>query len=233
MKYLKMRSLLFFVVLMGIQLSLKAQCDAYFPFIENTSLTYTYFDKKGKFQSKSQQTIESVEQMSDGSLKAAISAKNMDKKGEEISEVSFDVFCKDDALEMDFSSIITPELQASMTNMEVSISGDNFRLPSDLKVGQEIPDISSDITADMNGFTVIRIHIEQLNKKVEAKESITTDAGTFDCFRVSYDTNLKMIVRTKQHVVTWYNKKVGLVKQEIYNKKDKLESSQVLSAYAF
>jgi len=212
-------------------MSLQGQCKAYFPFKENTSLTYTTYNRKGKVQNTSTHTISSIEQMDDGALKATVKVENEDKKGAQSSGVSFDVYCKNNTLEMDFSSLVSPEMQASFENMEVTISGDNFKLPSNLKVGQELPDIHAEIETAMNGFTVMTMVIEQTNKKVEAKESITTDAGTFECYKISYDTSLKAIMRVKSHQVVWYNEEVGMVKEEIYNKRGKLDSWQELTAY--
>ncbi len=204
--------------------------SSYFSFEENTSLTYTNYNWKGKVESKQTNTVKDVEQMSDGTVKATLAVKVEDKKGKETAEMSYEVYCKHNTLEMDFSSMITPEMQASFENMEVTMSGDNFQLPSNLKVGMELPNIEVEIAAAMNGFNVMTMRVSQTNRKVEAKETITTDAGTFECFKLSYDSNLKTIMTMKQHVITWYNEEVGLVKQELYNKKGKLQSRQELAA---
>ena len=212
-------------------MTLQAQCKAYFPFKENVSLTYTTYNRKGKVQNTSTHTISSLEQMDDGSLKATVSVENESKKGEKSSGTSFDVYCKDNELQMDFSSMVSPEMQASFENMEVTISGDSFKLPSDLKIGQELDDIHAQIETAMNGFTVMTMVVDQTNRKVEGKEKVTTDAGTFECYKISYDTSLKMLMRVKTHSIVWYNDEVGMVKEEVYNKRNKLESTQELTAY--
>ena len=69
------------------------------------------------------------------------------------------------------------------------------------------------------------------NRKVDAVESITTPAGTFECYKISYDVAMKMMMNMKSKGVEWYAKGVGLVKNETYSSDGKLLGSNVLTAF--
>ena len=66
------------------------------------------------------------------------------------------------------------------------------------------------------------------NRKVEAIETITTAAGTFDCVKISYDVESKMMFTIKAKGAEWYALETGLVKSESYDAKGKLTGSQEL-----
>ena len=60
------------------------------------------------------------------------------------------------------------------------------------------------------------------NRKVEAEEEISTKAGTFKCFKISYDILTDAMIDIKGSAIEWIAKDVGAVRTESYNKKGKL-----------
>lgn len=64
--------------------------------------------------------------------------------------------------------------------------------------------------------------MEMVDRKVEGKESLTTSAGTFDCYVISYTTEMKMGLNTMFKNKEWIAEGVGMVKSENYNKNGKL-----------
>jgi len=68
------------------------------------------------------------------------------------------------------------------------------------------------------------------NRKVEAVESLTTPAGTFECYKISYDVATKMMINVKTKGVEWFSKGVGMVKSETYDSAGKLLGSNVLAS---
>ena len=115
-------------------------------------------------------------------------------------------------------------------DMDVAITGTNIFLPNSLSSGQELPDAVMEI--EVKGAPIaITMSIKMVNRKIDGKETITTPAGTFDCFVLTYDTiidsGVKMTGRTKQ----WLAKNVGMVKTEDYSDKSKLRGKSVLTAF--
>jgi len=68
------------------------------------------------------------------------------------------------------------------------------------------------------------------NRKVEAVESLTTPAGTFECYKISYDVATKMMVNVKSKGVEWYTAGIGMIKSETYSSDGKLLGSNILTS---
>jgi hypothetical protein len=72
------------------------------------------------------------------------------------------------------------------------------------------------------------------NRKVEAKETITVPAGTFECYKITGNTHMEtatfgLKVPIEMKTIEYFAPGVGLVKSITYNKNDKLQGSTALS----
>lgn len=115
--------------------------------------------------------------------------------------------------------------------MDVTIEADNLTYPSVLKVGEKLDDGQLVMKVKTDGMTIATITLTVHNRKVEAKESITTDAGTFSCYKISYDiTNKVGFITTNLSVIEWMAHGVGLVKSETYNRRGRLTGYSKLTS---
>ncbi len=75
------------------------------------------------------------------------------------------------------------------------------------------------------------ITIAITNRMVEKRETITTPAGTFDCYKITYDVQTGMgFIKTNTKTAEWYSGKAGSVRTETLDKKGKLMGySQITS----
>ncbi|MDX1940189.1 MAG: hypothetical protein SFU99_06525 [Saprospiraceae bacterium] len=212
--------------------ALSAQnCTAYFPFEKGAMLEYTNYDDKGKVQSSMTQKVLILDDDEKEGLTAQIESKIMDKNGKESMRNSYHITCKNDTLFMDLTAQM-PQLTEAFSTMEVTITGDQLLLPPKLSVGQTLPDANMQIQAGTGGMNLMKMTVAVTDRKVEAKESVTTSAGTYDCYKISHTTNTKMLVGKSFKTITWYADKVGMVKTETYDKKGKLESSMQLTKFS-
>jgi hypothetical protein len=117
----------------------------------------------------------------------------------------------------------------SYKDMEMTMEGGNLEMPWNLKAGDILKNGDLKMSFTSGGMTVMNMTISISNRKVEAVENITTPAGTFECFKISYDIATKMMINVKMKGVEWYAKKVGLVKSESYNNDGKLMGSTLLT----
>jgi hypothetical protein len=60
------------------------------------------------------------------------------------------------------------------------------------------------------------------NRKVEAIEKVTTEAGTFECYKISYDVFVDGMIDFNSKGIEWIARDVGAVRSETYNKNGKL-----------
>ncbi len=71
---------------------------------------------------------------------------------------------------------------------------------------------------------------------VETKETLTTKAGSFDCYKVSQNTAVTMDMMgmkrtTETSSASWFAKGVGMVRTENYDKKGNLMGYSLLTAF--
>jgi hypothetical protein len=115
--------------------------------------------------------------------------------------------------------------------MEVSVEGGSLEMPSGMKAGDMLKDGDLKMSFSSGGMNVMNMAVSVTNRKVEAVENLTTPAGTFECYKISYDIATKMMgINVKMKGIEWYAKGVGMVKSETYNKDAKLQGSMVLNA---
>ena len=127
--------------------------------------------------------------------------------------------------------MVNPAMQQSLANMEVSIEGTELALPSTLTVGQERPDASTTIKAGSNGVTIINMTVNVTNRKVLSREELTTPAGTFNCYKITQDTDVKMMIAKTMTSIDYYAEGVGMVRSETYDKKGNLEGYTELTKF--
>lgn len=200
----------------------------YFPEKVNSVREMTNYDKKDRMTGRVVQEILDKE-VSGGDVTLTVGTLIYGEDNEEIHNSEVKVGCSDGVFKIDMRDYVG-ELIKQYESMEVELEGDNLLIPSKLSAGQELPDGNVNIQVSSSGMTMVNMDVTIKNRKVEGQEEITTEAGTFDCYKISYDTEAK----TKLFTVTtggveWLSPGVGVVKSESYNKKGKLTGYSLLT----
>ncbi len=204
-------------------------CSMYYPLIDGAEFQITNYDRKDKPTSVIDYKVVNVANTASGKV-GTLQGTVKDKKEKTISQMEFQVTCKDNKLSVDFSSLLSPEMMDQFENMDYDISGTNLDWPNDLTVGETLPDANMTMKISMSGMNM-NMSMDLTNRKVVGRESITTPAGTFDCFVVTYDTEVNMGISQKTSSKQWVSKGVGLVKQEDY-KNGKVMDTSMLTAFS-
>ncbi len=191
-------------------------CSMYYPFEEGTTFQITGYDKKGKTESVVDYSIKEVTGNS-----ATINTKISDEKGKEITTTNYNITCENNTISIDFKSLMNPDMFAQYKDMELDFEGTNIELPNDLSVGKDLKDANMVMTMKMGGINM-NMTMNLVDRKVEGKESISTPAGTFDCYVITYTTEIKMGLKSMFKNKEWIAEGVGMVKSENYNKNGKL-----------
>ncbi len=230
-----MRNLLFIlVVLYSGSFCLKAQnnCSRFYPLNEGATYTYTNFDKKNKLEGTTRYTIASAIN-DNGATKATMALTFSDKKGKEVYASDYKISCSDGTIQIDYKSLFPNAMmkQYEDMGMEMELDGTDIEIPNELTVGQTLEDANVAIDLSMSGMNM-KIKVDMTDRKVEKKESVTTAAGTFDCYVIS-ETNTSQTMGAKQEMRSklWLAEGVGMVKQELYKKNGNLMSSTQLSEF--
>ncbi len=155
-------------------------------------------------------------------MNAAIGRMDTPAKMEVVIAPSGDV-------QMDIAATMMSVLKGFLWDgADVSAEGGVSILPYELVPGDSLDDshgavhaLGMTMTADVTGRTVLRT------------ETITTPAGTFDCVVVSEHKVEKGMMRNRVTTAhTWYARGVGMVRHDTYDKKMRLETSEVLESIA-
>jgi len=229
MKITRLLSLLaiFFIALSFVNAQ---DCRVYFPDRVGSVREMKSFDAKGKFAgTTTQEIIARTPTLNGLSIKVKTSAT--DKENTEVMSGEFDVVCEKGEFRIDMSDYLSQMLQAYQS-MEVKLTGDNLIFPNSMKVGDVLPNANMNILVSSNGMQIMNMMVSITDRKVAARESITTEAGTFDCYKITSTS----VSKTKILTITassneWIAEGVGMVKTESFDKKGKLTGTTELSRF--
>ena len=203
-------------------------CEVYFPMDEGTEVEMTNYDKKDRITGTYTQKIEEKEVDGDN-LSLTILQKVYDDKGEFVHEGRFGMNCEDGVFYVDMRSFVNDEMMTAYQGMEMQIDAEDMSIPANLTVGASLPDANIAIGISNQGIKMMTIKIDITERKVVAKEDITTPAGTFECYKMTYHISTKMGLRIQGDVTEWLAKDVGIVKSKTFSKKGKLQSYTLLT----
>jgi hypothetical protein len=215
-----------------------SQCNTYFNFKEGAEYEMTHYSGKDKVTGKSLSQILSVED-NGGILTALIKGTAFDKKGEEITSMNFEYICDEGVLKMDMNKFIPKDMFGSDADIEFEMEGDYLEFPKSLEIGQSLKDgmINGKMTMEGNpAMANMALSVKIFNRKVEAREDITTPAGSFNCYKISYDMEsstkvMGMNNKVDMKGIDYVSEGVGVIKTESYNKKGNLSSYSLLTGY--
>lgn len=217
-----------FMLVTSIVIS-QTNCSKFYPLNEGTKFQVTVTDKKDKTSAIIDYNVVNVKNVGNDKV-GTINSKMTDKKGKTITDTSFDVSCNGEVVSIDFKSMMNPQTLEQFGNMDYEITGTNMDFPNDLSVGQTLPDSNMDMKINMGGINM-NMEMAITDRKVIGKETITTTAGSFDCFVITYITDLKMGVSQQSTSKQWIAEKVGMVKSENYDKRGNITSRSLLSKF--
>jgi len=220
-----------YAVLMLLSFGINAQdCGGYYPMKEGTVLGYKTYNEKGKFTGSNKQTILSKKNTAKG-VDYSVRGEAWDEKDKLLSDKTLTMRCENGKFFIDMKTLMDPSTMGDMKDMQMEVNGVDLEIPATLTVGQALPDANVNISVASNGMVIMRMYVKITNRKVAAQESVTVPAGTFDCFKLTYDIETKAMIKISASAAQWMAAGPGLVKTETFDKKGKLSSTQQLNEY--
>lgn len=212
-----------------------SQCNTFFNYNPGMVMELETFNAKNK---KTGKIINQVKKYSDESNKyeAFINSTQFDDKDKKISEGEYTISCNNGTISLDLKSLIPQESLNAYENMEVSFTGDNLEIPNSLKKGDKLKDgnLNGEVKDKNSNSIFSTLDFKITDRTVEGQESVTTNAGTFDCYKISYNMilNTRMMginIPVNMKGIDYIAPNVGVVKSEIFNKNGKLGGYTLLS----
>ncbi|MFC6999541.1 TapB family protein [Rufibacter roseus] len=153
------------------------------------------------------------------------SARINNKKRPETAE-EFTIRCKGDTVYLDAILLLREQAQKTFSGKELEYTPTDLAYPHQMEVGQKLPDGKLLVRVRNSVSDITHLQMSAINRKVEGKQQITTPAGTFDSYRISYQYIIKLNtmgvnIEDVYQVEEYYSTENGIVKLQFTNKKGK------------
>ena len=176
----------------------------------------TIYNKKGDESGKNVYTITDV-QASGNEATATVNSELFDKKGKSVVKATNNIKCNGGVMMMDMKMMIPQQQAEQFKNGEAKAENVYLEYPAGMKEGDQLKDGSFTMTGQ-NGPMNYTLTLNITDRKVEGKESVTTTAGTWECFRITSKSHMvmKMAVSIPMNFESteWYAPGFGVVKTE-------------------
>lgn len=226
-----LKALLPGAILLFTMTSLIAQdCRPLFPDKVGSVREMKSYDTKNKLTAVSrQEVIDKIVSGQDVQIRVRSTSYTPDDK--EVSTVELDLVCEDGIFKFDMKNFMDPNTMEAYKDMSVEMSGDQLAYPSGLSAGQKLADGTFKMVVKNNNITLLTMTTNITNRQVEGIESVTTEAGTFSCYKIRYNMMIKAgFITTNLSAIEWIADGVGVVRSESFDKKGKPAGYTVLSS---
>lgn len=205
---------LIFILLLAINSGIYAQCNYYY-LQNNKTVTMAMYDRKGNQDGKYVYKVSGVTRTA-GITSAQVKSEVFDKKGKSLGGGAGTMQCKSGQLLIDMKMMMNPQQAQQFKNAEVDGKGAFMEYPSSLNVGETLRDASFSMDMKAESGMIANVSIDVTNRKVEAKEKITTPAGSWDAYKITYDSkmimNMGIAIPMKMQITEWFVPDFGIVK---------------------
>jgi hypothetical protein len=215
-------------LLMGSAALMAQDCDAYFVTDEGDFREMKSYDKKDKLTGTIQQKVIEIKEIQ-GGKSITVRVDSYDKKDELTFSDDLTMTCKDGIFTVDMKNYLNYEMMSGLESISIDIEADNLEMPSDLQPGMELKDGYIKVKATNMGIPILNMEVRIFDRKVEGRENISTPAGSFDCFKLTYTTEVKTMGKFISNTVEWVAMDVGMIRSESYDKNNKLTGYTVLT----
>lgn len=212
------KSMLTALAVLLIVFSLQAQdCNNYFFLQNNKVVEMTIYNKKGDPNGKQVYTISDVKN-SGSSTTSSLQSEFFDKKGKSVVKGSGRVACNGGVMLVDMKMMLPQQQQEQFSKADAKVEDFYIEYPYNMQPGDQLKDGNMNMEMETNGLKQ-SITMVVNNRKVEAKETVTTSAGTWECYKISFKMKISiktmgigMPINTEGY--EWYAPGFGIVKSE-------------------
>lgn len=213
-----MRTILLIAGLFCLHTLVQAQdCKNFYFLQKNKTIEMTIYNKKGDANGKQVYSVSDVANSGTGAT-ATVNSEMFDKKGKSIAKGRSEIVCNSGVMMVDMKMQLPQQQQEQFSKADVKADKIYIEYPVDMKVGDNLKDATLNMTIDNAGMTQT-VNMITSDRKVNAKESVTTTAGTWDCFKIAYKS--KITIKTMGIGIPvniegseWFAPGFGIVKTE-------------------
>ena len=203
-------------------------CSNYYFLQNNKTVEMTITNGKGKESGKMTYVV-SDSKKNGSSITATINSEFVDAKGKSISKATNNVKCENGVMQMDMKTFIPPMQNEQMKTGSATATDVYLEYPANMNVGDQLKDGQFNMDYETTSGLKSSIEISITERKVEGKETITTPAGTWECFKISAKNKIVSKIAgigipIRMDVIEWYAPGFGIVKTESKTGKTEITS---------
>lgn len=219
---------LFSLLLIFFSASVIAQdCSNYYYLQNNKTIEMTISNSKGNETGKLIYTISNGEKSSN-SITATLNSEFV-VNGKTITKASNDVKCESGVMKMSMKIFIPPVQLEQMKTSTTKANDVYLEYPPNMNVGDQLKDGQFHMDYESTNGLKSSIDISITDRKVEDKETLTTSAGTWECYKISAKNKIVSKIADTgipitMDVIEWYAPGFGIVKTESKTGKTEITS---------
>jgi hypothetical protein len=229
---------LFIFLICLLPLSSTAQnCGGYYYLTNQAEIQMTTYGEDGTATVTVSSRISKVTAIAGGTA-SNFQTIVKDKDGKILDQGSGTAKCQQGKLSVDMRQSIPSGSTKQFQDMEVKADQSYIVYPSDMNVGQSLPDAfyHMEIYKKESDKVFATVDYTVNNRKVTGKEKVTPAAGTWDCFKITSDMKMNMKIGIgipfRFKVTEYFAPDFGIVKILDYNKNGKKMGYTELTAFS-
>lgn len=223
-----MKKLTLLLLVLFLTQAVRAQdCGSYFTFPKGRKFELTNYDKKDKVSAVIKYAVLDARPISGGTA-FVLETATYDTKGNLLAKGEADAKCVGGAFYTDVRNV-SSDMMPKSANISVEISGDQLMYPAQLNAGDKLKDASITAKSSMGNMNLMTMTVNIVDRKVAGMETVTTPVGLFECVKITYTINMKLMGNRTMNAVEYLAKGVGMVKSEQVDDKGRKLSSTLLT----
>ncbi|MCX6273209.1 MAG: hypothetical protein NTU44_18725 [Bacteroidetes bacterium] len=228
---MKRNSVLLIVVIFLMISGIRAQdCAGYYPVKVGAQWVVTSYNEKNAVEGTSKMKLTAKTPTATG-YDLNVAVQSLDNKGKNQMDNTLKFQCKNGIFYWDMNQFLQNAMPAKgMEGMTMKVTGTQLAFPAKLSVGQTLENAEMTVSMESGGMSMMSFTWKIFDRKVEATESVTTPAGTFECYRISYKMESNSGMKMEMTGIDWIGKGVGVVKSQQFDK-GKMKGYSLLTSY--
>jgi hypothetical protein len=210
--------------------STHGDCGNFYLLTRHSLAQMKVYDKNNRLSLTMNYRINKVTPLSHGK-ETQVQIEVFDENGKKMSTANAVYKCVNGTLLMDMSASMPYQGEQKE---QMRAQGEEQRAflqyPPDMSVGQQLPDARFTMRLQQQGSIISSAMFSATQRQVEAREKITTPAGSWNCFRISYTAKTQVAFASFRYQVTeWFAPGFGIVRSVSRNKKGKITGRSELT----
>lgn len=208
------------VLLLSVSAVFAQDCAQYLFLQNGKTIEMTVYNKKGDPNGRNVYSVSDVA-TGGGTTSGKIASEEFDKKGKSIAKSNCVIRCNGGMMQLDMKLMLPQQQAEQFSSADVKANDGLLEYPAAMNVGDALKDGSFSMDMNNHGMTQTLTMLIS-NRKIEAQESVTTTAGTWNCYKISF--KCKIAVKTGPIGIPfsfegteWYAPGVGIIKSESKN----------------